>query len=158
MKKSLKVGLSFGLTSGVITTLGLLVGLAASTQSKLAVIGGILTIAIADSMSDSLGIHVSQETESAKNPKNLWLSAISTFISKFLTALTFVVPILYLDLFSAVIASIAWGLSVICVMSYVIAKSQKESPSHVILEHLSISIIVVLLSAGLGNIIANYFG
>lgn len=158
MKKSLKVGFSFGLTSGVITTLGLLVGLAASTQSKLAVVGGILTIAIADSMSDSLGIHISQETASAKNPKNLWLSAFSTFISKFLTALTFVVPILFLNLNMAVWISILWGLLVISIMSYIIAKSQKELPSHVIGEHLSISILVILLSAGLGNLISTYFG
>ena len=47
MKRSVKAGFSFGLTSGVITTLGLMVGLHSSTHSKLVVIGGILTIAIA---------------------------------------------------------------------------------------------------------------
>jgi hypothetical protein len=63
MKHSWKVGLSFGLTSGIITTLGLMVGLNSSTNSKLVVIGGIMTIAIADSPSDALGIHVSEESE-----------------------------------------------------------------------------------------------
>ena len=52
IKKSLKIGLSFGLTSGVITTLGLLVGLNSSTHSKMVVLGGILVIAIADALSD----------------------------------------------------------------------------------------------------------
>ena len=47
MRLSLKIGFSFGLTSGVITTLGLMVGLHSGTNSKLAVMGGILTIAIA---------------------------------------------------------------------------------------------------------------
>ena len=52
LNHSLRVGLSFGLTSGVITTLGLIVGLASGTESKLAVIGGIITIAVADALSD----------------------------------------------------------------------------------------------------------
>jgi len=52
MKRSFRIGFSFGLTSGIITTLGLMVGLYSSTNSQLVVIGGILTIAIADSLSD----------------------------------------------------------------------------------------------------------
>jgi hypothetical protein len=59
MKHLKKIGLSFGLTSGLITTLGLMIGLNSGTNSKLVVIGGILTIAVADSLSDSLGIHIS---------------------------------------------------------------------------------------------------
>ena len=48
MKRSIRKGLGFGLNSGVITTLGMMVGLSASTQSRIAVIGGIIAIAIAD--------------------------------------------------------------------------------------------------------------
>ena len=63
MKRSVKAGFSFGLTSGVITTLGLMVGLHSSTHSKLVVIGGILTIAIADALSDSMGVHIAVESQ-----------------------------------------------------------------------------------------------
>jgi hypothetical protein len=45
VRPSLRTGLSFGLTSGIITTLGLMVGLHAFSGSKLVVVGGILTIA-----------------------------------------------------------------------------------------------------------------
>ena len=62
IKDSIKKGLGFGLTSGIITTLGLIIGLSAGTHSKIAVIGGILTIAFADALSDSLGIHISEES------------------------------------------------------------------------------------------------
>ena len=58
----IRVGLFFGTTSGVITTCGLLVGLASGTGSLAAVLGGILVIAVADSMSDALGIHLSEES------------------------------------------------------------------------------------------------
>jgi len=61
MKDSLRTGISFGLTSAVITTLGLMVGLHSGTGSRLVVLGGILTIAIADAFSDALGIHISEK-------------------------------------------------------------------------------------------------
>jgi len=60
MKRQLEVGLSFGLTSAIITTLSLIVGLIPGTESKIVVIGGILTIVIADAFSDALGINLSE--------------------------------------------------------------------------------------------------
>lgn len=42
MKEQWKAGASFGLTSGPITTMGLMVGLHSGTHAKLAVIGGVV--------------------------------------------------------------------------------------------------------------------
>lgn len=61
-------GFSFGITSGIITTLGLIAGLDRSTHSRMVIIGAIIAIAIADAMSDSWGIHISEESQN-KNPK-----------------------------------------------------------------------------------------
>ncbi len=94
MKHSLKIGISFGLTSGIITTLGLIVGLHSGTHSRLIVIGGILIIAIADAFSDALGIHISEESENKHDTKEIWESTIFTFLSKFVFALTFIAPFL----------------------------------------------------------------
>jgi hypothetical protein len=56
---AVRTGIYFGLPPGVITTLGLIVWLHAGTQSTVTVIGGVLTIAVADACSDALGIHIS---------------------------------------------------------------------------------------------------
>lgn len=69
MKHTLKTGFSFGTTSGVITTLGLMVGLHAGPHSKLAVIGGVLTIA--DALSDAMGIHVAEESENTHTKREV---------------------------------------------------------------------------------------
>ena len=82
MRHSLQVGLSFGLTSAIITTLGLMVGLNSGTHSRLAVLGGILTIALADAFSDATGIHVSEESENKHSTREVWESTIATFLSK----------------------------------------------------------------------------
>ena len=69
MNHSLKTGLAFGLTSGTITTIGLMVGLHSGTHSSLIVVGGILTIAVADAFSDALGIHIAEEAENVHTDK-----------------------------------------------------------------------------------------
>jgi len=157
MKHSLKVGFSFGVTSGIITTLGLMVGLNAGTHSRAAVIGGILTIAIADAFSDALGIHVSEESENKHNAKQIWTATIATFLSKFIFSLTFVIPLLLLALSTAVSISIIWGLSILCFISYRIAVEQKTNPWKAIAEHLVIASIVITLTHYLGDWIATRF-
>ncbi|MCK5112976.1 MAG: hypothetical protein KAQ84_05480, partial [Thermoplasmatales archaeon] len=76
----MKTGFSFGLTSGIITTLGLIVGLHSGTHSRIVIIGGIITIAIADAFSDSVGIHISEESEGKHNSREIWESTISTLL------------------------------------------------------------------------------
>lgn len=162
IKDSIKKGLGFGFTSGIITTLGLIIGLSVGTHSKIAVIGGILTIAFADALSDSLGIHISEESTKKnskykKGKKEIWESTFSTLFSKIFFALTFLIPVLLFSLNFAVIISIIWGLLLITFFSYFIAKFNKTNSSPVITEHLIIAIIVIFLSKTIGNLIARYF-
>jgi len=158
MKHSIKVGFTFGITSGVITTLGLMVGLSSSTQSKLVVIGGILTIAIADAFSDALGIHVSEEAENKHSNKEVWESTLSTFFCKFLFALTFIFPVLLFSLLTAIIVNIAWGLSVLVLLSYIMAKQRGDNPFKVVFEHLIIAVLVIFITYYVGQFISAYFG
>jgi vacuolar iron transporter family protein len=147
----LRTGIHFGLTSGVITTLGLIVGLHAGTHSTLAVVGGVLTIAVADACSDALGIHISEEGEQVHSTREIWQATIATFITKFVMALTFLVPVWLCDLPVAIIVSIAWGLLVITLLSYQLARSQGVRPTKVISEHLAIVVLVIALTHVLGD-------
>jgi len=158
MNHSIKVGLSFGLTSGVITTLGLMVGLEAGTNSRLAVIGGVLTIAIADAFSDALGIHVSEESENKHTNKEIWTATFSTFISKTIFASIFIIPVLLLELSTAITVSIIIGVLLISIFSYSIAKKQNTTkPWHIVGEHLLITIAVISITHFLGKWIGNTF-
>ncbi|MFH1608998.1 MAG: hypothetical protein ABH951_03230 [Patescibacteria group bacterium] len=157
MKKAIKVGLNFGLTSGVITTLGLMVGLNSGTNLKLAVVAGILTIAIADAFSDALGIHMSKESENVSTNKEVWAATISTFFFKFIFALSFLIPVLLFDLKTAIVIAIIWGMFLIILASYLIAKDTQKKPFHVIFEHLFISSVVIVIAHYLGVFINNVF-
>lgn len=162
MRKFLKIsylkGLSFGLTSGIITTLGMIVGLHAGTNSRTAVIGGVLTIAVADAFSDALGVHISEEAEGQHTEREIWESTFSTFIAKFVFALTFLVPILTLDLPTAILVGIAWGLAWLAGISYFMALDQKTSAWHVIGEHVSIALLVIFITHYVGDWVSKHFG
>lgn len=154
----LLTGLSFGLTSGVITTLGLMVGLLAGTHSRLVVIGGILTIAVADALSDAVGIHVSEESEGVHSLREVWASATFTFLTKLVFSLTFAIPVLLLPLSLAVALAVVWGLLLLVIFSLFIAKERRAEPWKVVLEHITIAILVIAITYHLGNWIATTFG
>lgn len=157
MRESIRTGLSFGLTSGVITTLGLLVGLSSGTNSRAIVIAGILTIAIADSFSDALGIHISVESEANHSEREIWESTIATFIAKFIFASLFIIPVVTFRLPLATIISIIFGLFVVGILSYFIAKQEDEPPLRVIREHVLVAIVVVIATHYSGLWIATMF-
>ena len=151
MKTSFKTGLSFGLTSGVITTLGLMVGLHSGTHSRTVVIGGILTIAIADAMSDALGMHIAEESKNNGVVSEIWESTIATFLAKFLIALTFVVPVLLLPLEVAMMVSVGWGLTLLAGLSYFLALAQQIPAWKVIAEHVVIGVSVIAVTHYVGD-------
>jgi len=151
LKDLLRTGISFGLTSAVITTLGLMVGLHSGTHSKIVVLGGIITIAIADAFSDALGIHISEEAKNTHTTKQIWCTTITTFLTKFLVTVTFVVPVLLLSLSTAIVVSLIWGLSILTILSYIIARTQGEPPWKVVGEHLLIAILVITITHWVGE-------
>jgi VIT1/CCC1 family predicted Fe2+/Mn2+ transporter len=152
-----RTGLFFGATSGVITTIGLITGLNAGTHSVVAVLGGIFVIAVADAMSDALGIHLAEEADPNATTHHIWSATISTFVNKFVFALSFAVPLLLLPLDQAVVASLLWGMLVIIVLSYFLARAQQASPIMIIGEHLGIAFLVVVLSHLIGVWVSKTF-
>jgi vacuolar iron transporter family protein len=155
MKESIKRGFGFGITSGIITTLGLMIGLYAATNSRLAVLGGIITIAVADSLSDALGIHVSEEYAGKKH-KEVWASTFSTFAFKFSTAAIFIIALFIFELKEAILMNIRLGIILLAISSFIVAKNRKEKVLKTFLEHLGIAIVVLLATYFLGNWISTW--
>lgn len=156
-KQSIKTGVGFGLTSGIITTLGLMVGLHSGTGSKIVVISGILVIAVADALSDALGIHVSEESDRQQNHKQIWESTLSTFLSKFFVALTFIIPLLLFKLSTAMFVGIVWGLLLIGFFSFYLARQKNKKPYSIVLEHVIIALLVIVITHYIGDLIASFF-
>ena len=93
--------------------------------------------------------------ENTYTNKQVWASTVSTFLSKFFFALTFLIPVLLLDLSTAVIVSLIWGVSILAFLSYLIAKAQQENPWKVISEHLGITAVVIAITHTAGSWISS---
>jgi hypothetical protein len=122
------------------------------------VIGGIVTIAVADSLSDALGIHIAEEAEGVHTTTEIWISTGATFVTKFLVASTFLVPVLLLDLSNAVWASVAWGMTAVVGQSWYIAHKQATNRAMVVAEHVGVAVVIVAASALVGRWVSATFG
>ena len=141
---------SFGGTSAIITILGLIIGLDSTANPKVAIIGGILVIALADNISDSLGIHIFQESECV-DKKEVWLSTLTNFLTRLFVSFSFVALVALLPMTLAVPCSIIWGMGLLAAISYAIARGRGLNPYPAILEHFSIAIAVIIASEFAGK-------
>ena len=157
MDGPVRAGVSFGLTSSVITTLGLMIGLAEGTGSRIAVVGGVLIIAVADSLSDALAMHLSKESETVNTPRQVWESTFATAGAKFVFAASFLIPVLTLPVQDAIICSIFWGFLLITLLSAKIASIRGERLAVVITEHLLLTVFIVFFSYYAGEWVGAVF-
>ena len=147
---------SFGATSAIMTNLGLVCGLNAAANPKRAIIGSMLIIAVADNISDSLGIHVFQESERIGETE-VWFSTFTNYATRVLVSLTFLLLVALLPMNAAVLCSVLWGLALLTAMSYAIARDRGESVLATVVEHVVIAGCVVAASHFVGRLLAARF-
>jgi hypothetical protein len=100
---------SFGATSAIITCLALIIGLSKSANPKLSIVASLLVIAIADNISDSLGIHIYQESD-LKKSEVVRANTFFNFLTRFFVILIFILLVVFLPTGYAIIFSIIWGI------------------------------------------------
>ena len=61
------------------------------------------------------------------------------------------VLIVFLSLSNAIVLSLIWGLSILSILSYVIAKSNNEPPWKIVGEHLMIAFVVIVITHWVGD-------
>jgi hypothetical protein len=141
--------ISFGGTAGIVTSMALLVGLNAAHAGKATVIGALLVVAVADNLTDSLSVHMYQESERLEK-REAFLGTLSNFATRFLVCLSFV-GIVALFWKHAVAVGIVWGMTLLSAMSYILARSRNVSGITEIVKHVSVAVLVVIVSEGIGH-------
>jgi vacuolar iron transporter family protein len=158
MKQSVETWITFGVTSWIITTLWLIVGLSAWSHMISVVIWGILIVAVSDAFSDAMGMYVAEEADKANKKNDIRKAALATFFAKLLVALSFVIPFLIFPILPATIISMLWGLGGLRFLSHKVAEIHKQKHSHVVLEHIVVGIVVVIITYFVGIGISHMFG
>lgn len=143
---------SIGATAAITTSMGLIAGLTQGEAAKTSIVTGLLIIAVADNISDSLGIHIYKESEGASKD-DINSHTYGNFIVRLFLAFTFILIVLLFPSHAALIVSSIWGLVLLAILSYLIAKSKKANPFVEVVWHLLVALIVIVGSKLLGNLI-----
>lgn len=142
--------ISFGATAAIVTSTGLIVGLTTATTSRVTIAESLLIIALADNLTDSLGVHVYQESERLAQREAL-RTTVANFGARLLVSLTFLAVVVLLPARAAIVASILWGLLLLSTLSYLLARARAVSPLGEILKHCGVAVLVIALSAAIGH-------
>ena len=145
-----------GSSAAIITNVSLIVGLGSARAGKGPILGGLLTIALADNISDSLGIQMYKESEGF-GEKLSSLATVLNFLSRLLVSLSFVAIVLILPTSQAIIVGILWALLLLNFVSYLITRRNRENSILEIAKHVLVALIVIALSRWVGSLIAEYF-
>jgi VIT1/CCC1 family predicted Fe2+/Mn2+ transporter len=139
-----------------MTNLGLIFGLGSSPNPKRAIVGSIMIIAVADNISDSLGIHIFQESERV-DEKEVWFSTFTNYSTRLLLSLSFVALVALLPIGTATACAIVWALLLLTALSWAIAQVRGESALSTTLEHVVLAACVCAASRFVGKFFTSAF-
>ncbi len=143
---------SIGATAAITTSMGLIAGLAQGDGAKTSVVTGLLVIAVADNISDSLGIHIYKESEGASK-SDTRSSTFGNFFVRLVLALTFVAIVLLFQSRAALVVASVWGLILLALLSRMIARKKKTRTAYEIAWHLGVALFVIAASRLMGHLI-----
>ena len=144
---------SYGSTAATVTSVGLIVGFDAASVSRAAIVSGLLIIALADNISDSLSIHVYQESENLES-RAAFRATVANFASRLLVASSFIAIVMLAPMSVVPAAAAIWATLLLGALSYVIARTRHVSPLSEMLKHVVVAVVVVAVSRILGHWIA----
>jgi VIT1/CCC1 family predicted Fe2+/Mn2+ transporter len=141
---------SFGGTSAIVTSMGLIIGLGAARASTATIVSGLLIIGLADNMTDSLSIHMYQEAERLEE-RAAFRATMSNFLTRVLSALSFVgIALLLPHMYSGIVA-LSWGCLLLAMISYSVARARGASPWRETAKHLGVASLVIVASRLIGE-------
>ncbi|HVW24439.1 MAG TPA: hypothetical protein VHC69_03680 [Polyangiaceae bacterium] len=144
---------SYGGTAAIVTSVGLIVGLGAAGVPRASIVSGLLVVGIADNVSDSLSIHMYQESENLEG-RSAFHATLTNFVARFLVVMSFVGIAVVAPFRAAPIVALTWGMLLLGALTHRIARARGVSPWRETLKHVFVALLVVAVSRALGAWIA----
>jgi hypothetical protein len=141
--------LSFGGPAAIVTSMALIVGLGTATATKMAIVGSLLVIGLADNLTDSLSVHIYQEAERLAQRQAMSTTA-ANYIARMTVTASFVLLVLLLPARTATFTAVAWGIFLLSGLSYLLAKARQVSATGEIFKHAGVALGVIVMSKAIG--------
>ncbi len=144
--------ISYGATAAVVTSMALISGLSAASATKSVIASALLIAAFADNMTDALSIHIFQESEQL-DTKEAFRGTITNFFTRLVLGISFVTLVALLPLPYLTQAAFIWGMLLLAILTYFVARERKVKPLPEVLKHLVFTLAVITVSMTLGHLI-----
>ncbi len=149
--------ISFGSPSAIVTSMALIAGLNAATSAKTTVLASLLIIGLADNLTDSLSVHIYQESERLAQAR-AFRTTVANFVARFTVSFSFIVLFLALPTDTAIAVCLLWGTFLLALLSYLLAKDRKVSAMLEIAKHVGVAVAVIAISGGIGFLVRALMG
>ena len=136
--------ISYGGTAAIVTSMALITGLNADGAGKYTLITALLIVALADNITDSLSIHIYQESERL-DEREAFIGTLSNFITRLLGSISFVLIVVIFPPKIVVLGSIVWGNLLLGVLTYFLARERNVGILEVI-KHLAVAAVAIITS------------
>ncbi len=147
--------ISFGGTAAIVTSMALMAGLEAANAAKAAEVAALLIAAVADNLTDSLSVHLYQESEGLER-REAFVGTLANFATRLVVCLSFVLMVLLFDRRTAAVGGIVWGLSLLSGLSYMLARQRNVSKLSEVVKHVAVAVVIIFVSKSIGQWITAY--
>ena len=129
--------------------MALIVGLNAANAGKAAMVSALLIAAVADNLTDSLSVHMYQESERLEEKEAL-IGTLSNFATRFIVCLSFVLIVALFRAHAAAVGGIVWGMLLLTGLNYILARYRNVGAISELWKHLTVALVIIFVSKGIG--------
>jgi VIT1/CCC1 family predicted Fe2+/Mn2+ transporter len=141
--------ISYGGTAAIVTSMAFIVGLDAANASRNTIISALLIASLADNLTDSLSIHIYQESERLEEHE-AFAGTLTNFAARLAICLSFVLLVAIFPMQIAIAAALIYGTLLLGGLSYFLARVRRVGATSEVLKHLVVAFIVIFVSKGIG--------
>ena len=150
-------GIFFGINSGVLTTVGVIAGISQTTTNPMIVVVSVLSLAISDCLGEAYGIYLSKKAEKVNETNSGPVVAmISMFISKFITVIGFLIPLLFawnIKYYKNLMWPVLYSVIMLTIIDIRLSKLRGDDVKQYLASHGLLLLVVVMSTKYIGQVL-----
>jgi hypothetical protein len=125
--------------------MALIVDLGVATAAKAAIVGSLLVIGLADNLTDSLSVHIYQESERLAHGQALRTTA-ANYVARLTVTASFVALVLLPPAKTAAFAAVTRGVFLLSGLSYLLTKARQVGAIGETFKHTGVALGVIVMA------------
>jgi hypothetical protein len=113
-------------------------------------LSALLIAAVADNLTDSLSVHMYQESERLER-REAFVGTLTNFATRFIVCLSFVLIVALFGERAAATGGLVWGMSLLTALTCILARHRKIGALSEVGKHLTVALVIIFVSKSIGH-------